>query len=129
MCKPTVFKLDQLDWVDERSQPNRAPEAVLAEAERMGARRKHLARGQSGYYSEYTTMPPGFVVPGHRHDHDELFILLTGSCTLTMGDETVELSARDSAALSAGVEYGFTVGPAGIEFMVVRPGAARADFD
>lgn len=129
MGKPAVFKLEQLDWVDERAQPNPAPETMLAEAEQVGARRKHLARGQSGYYSEYTTMPPGFVVPGHSHDHDELFILLSGSCTLTSDGQTIELTARDSAALAAGVEYGFTVGPHGIEFMVVRPGAARARFD
>jgi quercetin dioxygenase-like cupin family protein len=73
-------------------------------------------------------MPAGFEVPAHSHDHDELFIVLSGGARLTTGGQTLELRARDSAALAAGKEYGFTVGPDGIEFMVVRPGPARSEF-
>lgn len=128
MSKPTIFQLRQIDWVDERSQAHPAPEAMIAEAERSGARRKRLATGESGYFSQYTTMPPGFVVPPHSHTHDELFIVLSGGCTLSTDGRTVELEARDSAALASGHEYGFEVGAEGIEFMVVRPGDAQSNF-
>ena len=128
MSQPAFFQLDEIAWVDERAETDRAPEKMIAEAERVGARRKHLARGECGYYSQYTTMPPGFEVPAHSHSHDELLIVLSGGARLTTGGKTLELHARDSAALAAGKEYGFTVGPDGIEFMVVRPGAARADY-
>jgi quercetin dioxygenase-like cupin family protein len=128
MNDPAFFKLDDIDWVDERAEPHPAPEAMIAEAERVGARRKRLARGECGYFSEYTRMPAGFEVPAHSHSYDELFIVLSGGCRLTTGGETRELAARDSATLAAGKEYGFEVGPDGIEFMVVRPGAARSTY-
>jgi quercetin dioxygenase-like cupin family protein len=128
MPKPTIFRLADIDWVDERAQPNPAPEEMIAAAEKTGARRKHLARGESGYFSEYTRMPPGFEVPAHSHSHDELFIVLSGGCRLSTDGMDRTLEARDSAALAAGHEYGFVVGEDGIEFMVVRPGAARSKF-
>ena len=128
MPKPTIFQLDAIDWVDERREENPAPAEMIAEAEKSGARRKRLANGESGYFSQYTTMPPGFEVPAHSHSHDELFIVLSGGCMLTTGGKTVELAARDSAALAADHEYGFVVGPEGLEFMVVRPGAAQSNF-
>jgi len=128
MAKPSIFRLDEIDWVDERSEPNPAPEKMIAAAEQTGARRKYLARGQSGYFSQYTSMPPGFEVPPHSHSHDELFIVLSGGCRLTTDDRTVDLQARDSAALAGGHEYGFVVGADGIEFMVVRPGDAKSNF-
>jgi quercetin dioxygenase-like cupin family protein len=129
MSEPTIFQLEKIDWVDERAEPRRAPEAMIAQAERSGAGRKRLARGQCGYFSQYTRMPAGFHVPAHSHDHDELFIVLSGGCSLTLdGGKSVQLVARDSAALAAGHPYAFTVGPEGIEFMVVRGGEAGSTF-
>ena len=129
MVEPKIFELEKIEWVNERKEPNAAPEEMIAEAERTGARRKHLARGECGYYSQYTYMPPGFEVPAHSHDHDELFIVLSGGCALTTDDgKTVEVKALDSAALAAGHPYGFVVGADGIEFMVVRPGNAATGY-
>jgi quercetin dioxygenase-like cupin family protein len=128
MAKPSIFQLDEIDWVDERKQANPAPEEMIAKAETTGARRKHLARGESGYFSQYTTMPAGFEVPPHSHSHDELFIVLSGGCKLTTDGKETTLRARDSAALAGGHEYGFVVGDEGIEFMVVRPGDAQSNF-
>lgn len=129
MSDPKVFQLGRIDWVNERAAPNPASETMIAEAERTGARRKRLAQGECGYFSQYTQMPAGFEVPAHSHDHDELFIVLSGGCSLTLdGGKTVELAARDSAVLAAGHTYGFTVGPQGLEFMVVRPGDARTAY-
>ena len=102
MGDPAIFQLESVDWVDERKEPNPAPEAIIAAAERTGARRKHLARGESGYFSQYTAMPAGFEVPPHSHNHDELFIVLAGGCRLSTDGKEVDLQARDSAALAAG---------------------------
>lgn len=129
MSQTNVFQFEKISWVDEGAEPNPAPAAMRADAERKGARRKRLARGECGYFSQYSVMPPGFEVPPHSHSHDELFIVLSGSCTLIGGPaDGLELGARDSAALAAGREYGFRVGAQGIEFIVVRPGEARSDF-
>ncbi len=129
MSEPKIFQIEKIDWVNERAEPNPAPEEMIAEAQRSGAGRKRLAQGQCGYFSQYTSMPAGFEVPAHSHDHDELFIVLSGGCSLTLdGGETVELGARDSAALAAGSPYAFTVGSDGMEFMVVRPGDAGSTF-
>ena len=128
MSKPAIFQLEATDWVDERKEKDRAPEEMIRKAEETGARRKRLAQGECGYHSQYTTMPAGFVVPAHSHSHDELFIVLSGGCRLTTDGKETELRARDSAALAGGHEYGFVVGDEGIEFMVVRPGAAKSNF-
>jgi quercetin dioxygenase-like cupin family protein len=128
MAKPAIFQLEKSEWVNERAENDPAPEEMITEAERTGARRKRLAQGEIGYFSQYTTMPAGFEVPPHSHNHDELFIVLSGGCRLSTGGEVVDLTARDSAALAAGHPYGFVVGDEGIEFMVVRPGDANSNF-
>jgi quercetin dioxygenase-like cupin family protein len=128
MSEPTFFQLDDIGWVEERKESEPAPEQMIAEAERVGAKRKKLAQGECGYFSQYTTMPAGYEVPPHSHSHDELFIVLSGSARVTTAGKTLELRARDSAALAGGKEYGFVVGPEGIEFMVVRPGDANSSY-
>lgn len=128
MSEPAFFRFDDIGWVDERAHDNPAPEELIEEAERLGARRKRIAQGECGYYSEYITMPPGFVIHPHSHSFDELFIVLSGSAVISTNNVTTELRARDSAALAAGKQYGFTVGPNGIEFLVVRPGASRTTY-
>jgi quercetin dioxygenase-like cupin family protein len=129
MGEPTFFKLSDVPWVEERKQENPAPEAMIADAEEKGARRKKLATGQCGYFSQFSQMPPGYEVPSHSHDHDELFVILSGGCTFHSGDDLpFELRAQDSAALSAGRKYGFECGPDGMEFMVIRPGDASSSY-
>ena len=60
---------------------------------------------------------------------DELFIVLAGSCTMSTGSlEEIALVQRDSVALAAGKEYGFSVGDDGLEFIVVRPGDAQSSY-
>ncbi len=123
--KPTVFEFDTIDWVDERSEPHMAPRLVEA-AEKSGARRKRLACGEGGFFLQYTTMPAGFEVPMHSHDHDELLIVLAGGCTFWPDgpDHPIELKPRDSVTLAADHEYSFVCGPKGLEFYVVRQGEA-----
>ena len=122
---PTIFEFEGIDWVDERREPHQAPK-LIEEAERSGARRKKLAQGQGGFFLQFTTMPAGFEVPMHSHDHDELFIVLSGGCTFWPDgpDRTVQLEPRDSVSLAANHEYAFVCGPAGMDFYVVRQGEA-----
>ena len=92
---PSYFVLDEIEWPDERGAPT-APLELVEEAERLGARRKFLARGEGGFHSQYSEFPPGYAVPLHSHDHDELILLLDGSCTMSDGQV---LGRHDSVVL------------------------------
>jgi quercetin dioxygenase-like cupin family protein len=115
---PRYFVLDEIEWPDERRSPT-APIGLVEAAERLGARRKFLARGEGGFHSQYSEFPPGYAVPLHSHDHDELILLLAGSCTMSDGQV---LGRHDSVVLRAGSEYGFTAGDDGMVFVTVRGG-------
>ena len=117
---PSYFVLDEIEWPDERRAPT-APIKLVEAAERMGARRKFLAQGEGGFFSQYSEFPPGYEVPLHSHDHDELILLLDGSCTMSDGQV---LSRHDSVVLQARSEYGFTAGDDGMVFVTIR--GARA---
>ena len=64
------------------------------------------------------------MIPPHSHDKDELMVVLAGSATLDSG---AVVEPPDTLLLAANVEYGFTAGPEGMEFMVVRNRPSRAD--
>lgn len=118
---PSFFRVDELPWPDETKNAT-APRELVEEAKRVGARRKFLAQGQGGFHSQYSVFPPGYTVPRHSHDHDEMIVVLDGSCTLLDGGP--KLSAHDSMVLLAGYDYGFTAGPDGMTFLTVRTGKA-----
>jgi uncharacterized cupin superfamily protein len=115
---PSYFVLDEIDWPDERRAPT-APIELVETAERLGARRKFLAQGEGGFFSQYSEFPPGYEVPRHSHDHDELILLLEGSCAMSDGQV---LRRHDSVVLRAGAEYGFTAGADGMVFVTTRGG-------
>jgi quercetin dioxygenase-like cupin family protein len=116
MSQPHYWHLDALDWED----PQRVRSEVRALARTgaaAGARRAPLSRGENGFFAALNEMPPGFVVPPHRHSDAELFVVLSGSCTVADG---TRLLAGDVASIPARMEYGFEVGPEGLRFVVVR---------
>ena len=115
---PSYFVLEEIEWPDETRAPT-APRALVEEAQRLGARRKFLARGEGGFFSQYSEFPAGYTVPNHSHDHDELIVLLGGSCTMSDGQT---LGTHDSMVLHAGFEYGFTAGDHGMVFLTIRGG-------
>jgi quercetin dioxygenase-like cupin family protein len=119
---PYYFVLDEIGWPDEGQAPTAPPELVEA-AQRSGARRKYLARGEGGFFSQYSEFPAGFTVPMHSHDHNEVIMLLDGSCTM-LGDNGPTLHAGDSMVLIGGYEYGFTAGDDGMRFVTIRTGKA-----
>jgi quercetin dioxygenase-like cupin family protein len=116
---PSFFLLDDIPWPEAQGN---APTALVEEARKRGAKRKFLARGEGGFHSQYSVFPPGYAVPLHSHDHDEMIVLLAGSCTM-LGSGP-ELHAHDTMVLRAGYEYGFTAGEDGMEFLTIRTGAA-----
>jgi quercetin dioxygenase-like cupin family protein len=118
---PHYFVLDSIPWPDE-NQAATAPRELVEAAQRSGARRKFLARGEGGFFTQYSEFPAGFTVPMHSHDHNEIILLVDGSCTM-LGDGST-LHAGDSMVLIGGYEYGFTAGVDGMKFVTIRTGQA-----
>ncbi|WP_419919116.1 cupin domain-containing protein [Candidatus Poriferisocius sp.] len=128
---PRILRFDDIDWVDETANPD-APAELVAKAQQLGARRKHVARGDGGFWCQYTTLPAGYHVPPHSHDQNELLVVLSGGCRVWpdgAGGPSENLGPRDSVILAANHEYSFTCGAEGMEFFVLRPGDSTASFD
>lgn len=121
MAEPAFFLVDEIPLPDEST--GGAPKTLVDAAQRSGAWRKYLATGQGGFHSQISYFPPGFTVPLHSHDHDELIVVLEGGCTM-LGDGGPTLGAHDSMVLAGGHEYGFTAGADGMTFMTIRTGKA-----
>ena len=121
----TYFVVEEIEFPDEAASPT-APRELVEEAQRSGARRKYLARGEGGFFSQVSWFPAGYTVPMHRHDHDELIMVVEGSLTM-LGDGGPTLRALDSMVLTGGHEYGFTAGPDGMTITTIRtaPSAAK----
>ncbi len=94
--------------------------AAAAEAGRRGAARRLLAQGDAGFYTQVVRMPPGFEAPVHRHDHEEVFMVLEGSRTF----DGQPMGRFDLTVVDANQPYGFVAGPGGLVFLVVRRGPA-----
>jgi quercetin dioxygenase-like cupin family protein len=116
----SYFIVDDIPFPDESASG--APKALVEEAQRAGARRKYLARGEGGFFSQISWFPAGYTVPAHRHDHDELIMVVEGSLTMLDGGPT--LGPLDSMALEAGHEYGFIAGDDGMTFVTIRQAAS-----
>jgi quercetin dioxygenase-like cupin family protein len=114
-----------VEWVDE-AKFGRVSAEVAGAAQKAGARRKFLNRGDEGLYVQYSTMPPGFRVAPHTHSHGEVLYILRGGCTVEPTGET--LGPDDSAVIPGGHEYGFTCGADGMDFLTIRGGDSQTAF-
>ena len=113
---PIFSHLRDLQW--ETAADQKAEVAALAEqADAAGARRARLTRGEHGFHSHISEMPPGFEVPPHTHSVSELMVILDGSIEVSDG---TRLGAGDTALIPAEHLYGFTVGSGGVRFLVTR---------
>ena len=73
-------------------------------------------------------LDPGAVVPEHSHDNEQLGVLVSGSMTFRVGDETRELGPGAMWRIAPWTPHEVTVGPDGavaVESFV--PG--RSDWD
>ncbi len=122
---PSVLIYADIDWDDplrSGTESTRPPEELVLEARKVGARRKKIVTGQAGFFMNRSVLPPGFTVPLHTHNHDELIVVLGGGCTLL--DTDIQLGADDTVAIRGDYKYGFTCGPDGMEFLTIRRGDA-----
>ena len=114
-----------VEWVDEAAF-GRVASGVIDAAKKAGARRKFLNRGEEGIYVQFSTMPAGFRVAPHSHSHGEVLYVLRGGCTVEPAGE--QMGADDSAVIPGGLEYGFTCGPEGMDFLTIRHEDAQVTF-
>lgn len=114
----TIYRFDAIDW-HVPVAPGTDPEAAAA-AGRQGAARKFLAQGDGGFYTQVVRMPAGFEAPVHSHDHEEIFMVLEGSCRF----DGEPMDRFDMTVVAANEPYGFVAGPDGLSFLVVRRGEA-----
>lgn len=113
-----IYRFEDIDWHVPAS-PGNDPSEVEA-AGKLGAGRKFLAQGDSGFYAQVVRIPPNFEAPAHAHSHAEIFMVLEGSCIFDGQD----MERFDMTVVPEGSFYGFTSGADGVRFLVVRTGAA-----
>lgn len=58
-------------------------------------------------------LAPDSVVPGHRHENEQMGMVITGSVTFTIGDETRELGPGGTWRIPSDTQHQVVTGPAG----------------
>jgi quercetin dioxygenase-like cupin family protein len=58
-------------------------------------------------------LAPNAVVPGHRHENEQLGMVITGSLTFTVGDETRALGPGGTWRIPSDTPHQVSVGPEG----------------
>jgi quercetin dioxygenase-like cupin family protein len=58
-------------------------------------------------------LAPNSVVPGHRHENEQIGMCITGSITFTIGDERRELGPGGTWRIPSDTPHQASVGPAG----------------
>jgi quercetin dioxygenase-like cupin family protein len=73
-------------------------------------------------------LDPNALVPEHQHENEQLGIVLAGSLTFRIGDETRVLGPGETWTIPSNVPHEVTAGPAGaVVIDVFAP--VRADWD
>jgi quercetin dioxygenase-like cupin family protein len=68
------------------------------------------------------------VVPGHRHENEQVGMVITGSITFTIGDETRTLGPGGTWRIPSDMPHQASVGPAGaVVIDIFAP--VRSDWD
>ena len=71
------------------------------------------ARRIEGERITLALVAPDSIVPGHQHENEQLGMVITGSVTFTIGDETRELGPGGTWRIPSNVPHGVTTGPDG----------------
>jgi len=73
-------------------------------------------------------LAPDSTVPGHRHENEQLGMVITGRVTFTVGDETRELGPGGTWRIPSDTPHQVSVGPDGaVVIDIFAP--TRADWD
>jgi uncharacterized cupin superfamily protein len=117
MSNYTVKNLKRVD--------NAAEQFGLAENLEARFARKPLELENFGI--SYQRLEPNFRIPfGHKHGkQEELYVVVSGSGRIKVGDEVVELKQWDAIRVPGEVTRNLEAGPDGIEYLAV--GAPQAD--
>ena len=80
------------------------------------------AQGSSSLSMQHFTVEPGGVTPLHRHDVDEVILVLGGALRVRIEDEWFDAEAGDVCLFPADTAHGFVGAGDGVsEIMVVFP--------
>ena len=103
--------------VNLREVENLAPKHGLGDGLESRFARTALGLEKSGL-SLYK-VSPGFRLPfGHTHgEQEEVYLVVSGSARMKIGDEIVDLREWDAVRVPPGVPRGFEVGPDGAELL------------
>jgi len=80
----------------------------------------------------HQTVAPGARQPfGHRHtQEEEVYVILSGSGRMALGDSVQEITAHDAIRVAPGVPRAFEAGPEGLELIAFgTPGTGAQDAD
>ena len=89
-----VFKFDQTPTTN----PTRDP------ASRPGHTEEGSRQRERGFFLNSSWMPSGLRIEPHRHNENELIIVLEGGCVL---DNGTEMAPFDAVVIPSGETYGF----------------------
>jgi hypothetical protein len=92
----TIARFDDIEWTNP-PVTEQLPDHLREIARKI--KRKGLVAGECGFFASHVTYPAGHVADPHSHSHSEL-------------------------AIPAGETYGFTAGPDGVAFLLVRTAQA-----
>ena len=90
-------------WVNYDSLPAHSPVS--------GISMRSFTGGQ--LMLNWVAFQPHQVVPRHQHPHEQAGIMLQGSLTLTIGDETRQVTPGDGYAIPPHLPHGAVAGPDG----------------
>jgi quercetin dioxygenase-like cupin family protein len=83
------------------------------------------SRGATESMTYAIAMPPGAVLPRHRHDHEEVFFVSAGEIVAVLGEDEARVSAGDAVIIPAGVwHHSFTESGAA-HLVVAMPSGTR----
>jgi quercetin dioxygenase-like cupin family protein len=85
-------------------------------------RKMRVALGTNAFGINEISMPPGFEGPEHDEGdtgHEEVYVVLSGSGTATVGGADVPLKVGDYLRVGAGVTRQIAAGPDGLTFVAL----------
>jgi mannose-6-phosphate isomerase-like protein (cupin superfamily) len=109
----------------KRDVKDMAPDFGMSPGLESRFARTNLELENSGL--SYYRVAPGYRLPfGHRHgEQEELYLIVSGSARIKVGDEIVELAEWDVLRVPPGTERGFEGGADGAE--IIAFGAPNTD--
>jgi quercetin dioxygenase-like cupin family protein len=83
------------------------------------------SRGSAELTTYRVRLEPGSAVPAHRHDHEEVFTLISGSAMVVLDDEEHLIGPGDTVLVPPGTEhYSYSQTEAADIIVVVPAGTA-----